>query len=74
MVKTTRIPLEQTHKVAGEHIASSLPARLVKQFSRPPPVFWGGCHRDDIAGLEIELFVDSRGVIIEGFHCGSGRC
>jgi hypothetical protein len=62
------IRLEQTHKIAWEHVPTSLSSNLVKQLSTPPPVLWGISHGNNIARLEIKFFVNGCCVIIQRFH------
>lgn len=56
--------LEQANEIAREHIPALLPARLVEQFPAPPPILGRSCDSNNIARLEVELFVDSRRVVI----------
>jgi hypothetical protein len=61
--------LEQANEIAWEHIPAFLSAILVEKLATPPPIFWSSRDSNDVPSLEIKLFLDGGGVIIQGFHC-----
>ena len=49
-------------------MSSRLPPRIVQQLPAPPPIFGRIRHRNDISRLEIKLFVNRRGIVVQRFH------
>jgi hypothetical protein len=62
------VHLEQTYKVAREHMAARLSPSFVKQLTAPPPIFRCSRDRDYITRLEIKLFFNSGIIVVKRFH------
>jgi hypothetical protein len=60
--------LKQTYEVAGEYVATRDASAIIEQDSAPPSIFRRCSHCDNIANLEVELFIYRRRIIIECFH------
>lgn len=73
LVCIQEIQLEEANKVAREDIPTLLPAILIQELAAPPTIFRCSSDSNDIACLEIKLFVDSRGIVIQRFHYGTSK-
>ena len=65
------MPSEQADEVAWEDMPPTLAPVFVQQLTAPPTILWRRGDGDDIARLEVELFVDSRSVVIQRLDCKS---
>lgn len=65
--RALREKLEQANKVAWEYVSPRLPPRFIQKLAAPPAIFWGRSDSDDIPRLEVEFFLDRRGIIVQGF-------